>query len=531
MSIETAALAPSSASCLQPFHVPPALLDKLASGITLCDGSHEKIALQAPYTGAVLETIPAGRDADVELAVERARAAQPAWAALTFAQRAQIFLRFYDLLVERHAEGLDLIQMETGKARSHAYEEILDTAIVSRYYAMRAEKFLKPRRRKGAFPVLTRTWEFHSPVGVAGFIVPWNYPLNLAITDAVPALMAGNTAVLKPDRQTSFTALWAVSLLREAGLPADVFPVVTGEGAVIGPALADRVDFLMFTGSTRTGKFIAGRAAARLIGCSLELGGKNPMIVCADADLEAAVDGAIRGCFTAAGQLCISVERIYVQESLFDRFAGRFEERTRALKIGAALDYSMEMGSLTSAGQLAKVEEHVQDAVSKGAAVLAGGRPRPELGPFFYEPTILTNVREGMKVYGEETFGPVVSIYRFATEEEAVERANATSYGLNASVWTRNTSRGIELARKIRAGSVNVNEGYLAAWGSVDSPIGGMKESGLGRRHGAEGILKFTEAQTVSVQRVPIAPPRGVSWETFAKWLIRLLKLLRYTRI
>lgn len=518
--METASLAPSNANA--PQHVTPAMLSSLAAQISLAEGPHNEIAIRAPYTGTLLGTVPAGRGPDVGLAVLRARAAQPAWAARSFAERARIFLRFYDLLIERQDEALDLIQLETGKARCHAYEEILDTALVSRYYAMRAEKFLRPRRRKGAFPFITQTWEFHAPVGVAGFIVPWNYPLTLAVTDAVPALMAGNTAVLKPDRQTAFTALWAVKLLREAGLPTEVMPVVTGEGSVIGPALAERVDFLMFTGSTSTGKTVAGRAAARLIGCSLELGGKNPMIVCADADLEKAVDGAVRGCFAAAGQLCVSIERIYIQDSLFDRFSSRFAERTRALKIGAAFDYSVEMGSLTSPRQLEKVEEHVQDAVDLGAKVLAGGCRRPELGPLFYEPTILTNIKENMKVCGEETFGPVVSLYSFSTEEEAVERANATSYGLNASIWSRNYKHGIELARKIRAGSVNVNDAYIAAWGSVDSPIGGMKESGISRRHGAEGILKFTEPQTVSVQRVPVVPRPSFN---------RLLKLLRYTRI
>ncbi len=529
--METASLASSNANAFHTLHIAPALVAALASHITLCDGPHDQLAVHAPFTGEVLSTIPLAREADVALAVERARAAQPAWAALSFADRAKIFLRFYDLLVQRHAEALDLIQLETGKARCHAYEEILDTAIVSRYYALRAEKLLRPRRRKGAFPLLTQTWEFHPPVGVAGFIVPWNYPLTLAVTDAVPALMAGNTAVLKPDRQTSFTALWAVKLLREAGLPADVLPIVTGEGAVVGPALAARVDFLMFTGSTSTGKSVAGRAAARLIGCSLELGGKNPMVVCADSDVEKAVDGAVRGCFAAAGQLCVSIERIYIHESIFDRFAAGFAERARSLKMGAALDYSMDLGSLTSPRQLAKVEEHVQDAVEKGAKLLAGGRRRPELGPLFYEPTILTEVHENMRVYSEETFGPVVSLYRFASEEQAVERANATNYGLNASVWSRNTHHAIDLAGKIRAGSVNVNEGYIAAWGSVDSPIGGMKESGLSRRHGAEGILKFTEAQTIAVQRVPVVPLRGMSWNDFAKWLVRLLRLLRHTRI
>ena len=233
-----------------------------------------------------------------------------------------------------------------------------------------------------------------------------------------------------------------------------------------------------------------------------------------------------------AGQACISIERIYVHESLAERFLSLFVERVRRLKMGAALDYSMEIGSLASERQLATVEEHVRGALEKGATLLAGGRPRPDLGPLFFEPTVLTNVRPDMKVYAEETFGPVVSVYPFATEAEAIERANATRYGLNASVWTRNTGKGVRLARKIRAGSVKINEAYAATWGSVDSPSGGMKESGLRARHGAEGILKFTESQTVAVQRlIPIAPFHDMSAAFYARWMTRLMKILRRIRV
>jgi acyl-CoA reductase-like NAD-dependent aldehyde dehydrogenase len=277
---------------------------------------------------------------------------------------------------------------------------------------------------------------------------------------------------------------------------------------------------------------MAQQAAARLIGCSLELGGKNPMLVLADADLGAAVQGAVRGCFVGAGQVCISFERIYVHASLFERFVADFSARARRMKIGPALDYSMDMGSLTSERQLATVEAHVRDAVEKGAILAAGGVCRPEIGPLFYEPTILTGVRPGMKAYAEETFGPVVAVYPFTTEAQAIELANATRYGLNSSIWTRDTRKGAKLAREIRAGSVNINEAYAAAWGSVDSPVGGMKESGLRPRHGAEGILKFTEPQTVAVQRLlPIAPPFGMSAAVFAQWMTRLLLLMKRIRI
>jgi acyl-CoA reductase-like NAD-dependent aldehyde dehydrogenase len=504
-------------------------IQPLASQVALARGPHESIAVRAPFTGEVLGSIPAGQEVDVDWAVARARAAQPAWAGSRFAERSRIFLRFHDLLLKRQDEVLDLIQLESGKSRRNAIEEVLDTAVVCRYYALRAERCLRPKRRRGALPIFSRTWELRAPVGVVGLIVPWNYPLNLAITDAVPALLAGNGVVLKPDPQASFTALWAVALLREAGLPVGIFPVVTGDGALLGPALGERADFVMFTGSTRTGRLVAQQAARRLIACSLELGGKNPQIVLADADFEAAVESAMRGCFAGAGQVCVSIERLYVEEAIFDRFLNRFAERTRNLKLGAALDYSVDVGSLTSERQLAAVEAHVRDAVEKGATVIAGGRRRPDLGPLFYEPTILTGVREGMQVYAEETFGPVVSVYSFSTEGEVIERANASRYGLNASIWTRDTRRGIRLARKIQAGSVNVNEVYAATWGSVDAPLGGRKESGLGARHGREGILKFTESQTIAVQRIlPIGPARGVDPSVHARWMTRLVRLLRH---
>jgi succinate-semialdehyde dehydrogenase / glutarate-semialdehyde dehydrogenase len=508
-----------------------ALLADLAK-VAFAAAAPDKIEVHTPYGGGVLGKIPAACEADVESAVNRARAAQAAWADRTIGERVGIFLRFHDLLLDRQKEVLDIIQCETGKARRHAVEEVLDTAIVSRYYALHAAALLGPRRRKGALPLLTQTWELRVPVGVAGFIVPWNYPLNLAITDAAAALIAGNTAVVRPDPQTSFTALWAVRLLREAGLPADVFPVITGDGPMLGAALSRRADYVMFTGSSRTGRMVGQEAAARLKGFSLELGGKNPLLVLADADVEAAVEGAVNGCFVGAGQVCVSIERIYVHESLFARFVERFAKRTGELKIGAALDYSIDVGSLVSERQLRTVEDHVRDALDKGATLVAGGHRRPDLGPYFYEPTILTDVRPDMKVFRDETFGPVVSVYPFSSEQEAVELANASSYGLSASIWSRNTANAVRLARKIQAGSVNINEAYSAAWASVDSPIGGMKESGMRPRHGAEGILKFTESQTIAVQRLlPIGPRRGVDPAAHARVMTWLLKLVKRTRV
>jgi acyl-CoA reductase-like NAD-dependent aldehyde dehydrogenase len=506
------------------------LFETLVNSVAIGPQPHGRIEVRAPFTGAVIGAIPAARDEDVQRAIGLARAAQRRWAERPFADRAAIFLRFHDLLLTRQNEALDLIQMESGKARAHAFEEILDTAVVARYYARRAKKFLRPRRRKGALPLLTRTRELRVPLGVVGFITPWNFPLTLGITDAIAALLAGNAAIVKPDPQASFTALWAANLLRESGLPENVLSIVTGDGPVAGQALVDRADYITFTGSNRVGRTIAARAGARLVGCALELGGKNPLLVLRDADLEAAAEGAVRACFVGAGQVCISTERIYVDQSVFEPFLETLANRTRQLRLGAGFDYSMDVGSLTTAAQLQRVEEHVRDAIEKGARIVVGGRRRPDLGPLFFEPTILTGVREGMKVFAEETFGPVVSVYSVAGEEEAIEQANATNYGLSASIWTRNDRKGARIARAIRAGSVNVNESYAAAWGSVDSPIGGMKESGLHPRHGAEGMLKFTESQTIAVQRVmPIAPSHGMSQAFFARWMTRLLRILRWT--
>jgi succinate-semialdehyde dehydrogenase / glutarate-semialdehyde dehydrogenase len=506
----------------------PALLRRLRRHVVLAPGERQAIESVAPFTGEPLGWVPHGTADDMREAVRRARAAQAGWAKTSFAERRRIMVRFHDLVLERQDEGLDIVQLECGKARLHAFEELADTAVVARHYAFRAERYLRPRLRRGLFPGMTLAWEYKHPVGVVGYIVPWNYPLNLSITDALPALMAGNTVVLKPDHQTSFTALWAVDLLYQAGLPRDVLCTVTGFGPELGPPLIENVDFMMFTGSTRTGRTIATQAAERLIGYSLELGGKNPMVVLDDADLDQAAEGAARGCFVGAGQVCVSIERIYVHRSIFDGFVERFAERARSIRLGADLAYGPEMGSLASDRQLETVTEHVQDAVAKGATLVTGGRHRPDLGPYFYEPTVLTGVREGMKMYAEETFGPVVAVYPFDSVDAAIEMANDTLYGLNASVFTRNLRRGRQVATRIHAGSVNVNESYAATWGSVDAPVGGVKESGVGRRHGLEGILKYTESQTVAAQwGLAIAPPPFMGQEGFTRFISGFLKLAR----
>ncbi|MFB7481962.1 succinic semialdehyde dehydrogenase [Streptomyces anulatus] len=510
-----------------PASITPTLLRRLTARVSAAPDA-VRVTTSAPYTGVPLADLPVSTPDDVEAAFARARVAQRAWAATPLSERKRILLRYHDLVLARQEEALDLMQAENGKTRRDAFLEVVDIGIVSRYYARNAAKYLSPKRRRGAIPLLTHTTEVHHPKGVVTVISPWNYPLSMAASDTIAALTAGNAVVQKPDTQTALTALWSMDLMYEAGLPRDVWQMVIGRGSSIGTPLMDNADYMMFTGSTATGRQIAADAGRRLIGASLELGGKNPMIVLEDADIEKAAEGAVNACFPSAGQLCVSVERLYVAESIRDEFVAAFTARARKLTIGAAYDYSMDVGSLTTPAQLRTVTEHVDDAVAKGATVLAGGKARPDLGPLFYEPTILTDVTPDMTLYDHETFGPVVSIYTYRDVEEAVALANATSYGLNASVWSRSGARGRAVAARVHAGTVNVNEAFAAAWGSIDAPMGGMGDSGLGRRHGADGILKYTEPQTIAHQRLQgFYPPSRISPETWADVLTGALKVMK----
>ncbi|MFI7872314.1 succinic semialdehyde dehydrogenase [Streptomyces salinarius] len=502
-------------------------LEALTRRVQVADPTSTQDVTNA-MTGDVLGTVPHGTPEDVRAAAKRARGVQRTWAARPVRERAAVLRRFHDLVLARQDEVLDLIQLENGKARRHAFEEIMDVTLNARYCANTAHEYLRPKRRQGAQPGLTRVWELHHPKGLVGVISPWNYPLTLGISDALPAIVAGNAILTKPDAQTPFSALWAVDLLEEAGMPPGLVQVVTGSGAELGLPIIENCDFLMFTGSTAVGRTVAAQAGENLIDCSMELGGKNALLVLDDADVDQAVSGAVRACFSNTGQLCISMERIYVPSTLWDEFIRKFVVATEAMKLSAAIDYSGDMGSLVSQKQLDTVIRHVEDAKSKGATVLAGGRRRPDLGPFFFEPTILTGVDDTMEVYAHETFGPLVSVYRVAGEEEAIAKANDSEFGLNFSVWTSDERRGRRVAARLQAGTVNVNDAYAAAWGSVDAPMGGMKASGLGRRHGEHGILKYTESQTIAVERVvPVGAPDGVDPARYARVVSAGLKILK----
>ncbi|WPB88530.1 succinic semialdehyde dehydrogenase [Streptomyces malaysiensis] len=378
---------------------------------------------------------------------------------------------------------------------------MLEAATASLYAARQAPGVLRTRRRQGAFPGFTRALESYRPKGVVTVITPWNYPLALGL-DVIPALLAGNAIVHKPDTRTALSTLWPRAVLEELGLPEGLWQIVPGDPTVVGEALMEGADYISFTGSTRSGRLIAEQAARRLIGCSLELGGKNPMVVLDDADLDATVESAPRGCFGNSGQMCVGIERVYVHTDVHDRFLERFAARVSRMTLRPDFDFATDMGSLTAPHQLARVEEHVEAARAAGARVVAGGKARPELGPLFYEPTILAEVPEGTPVRREETFGPVVSVYRVGSDEEAIRAANDTPYGLNAAVYSRDAARARDVAARIQAGTVNINEGYAAAYASQGAAMGGMKSSGLGRRHGRGGLVKYTEPQTVASQRL-----------------------------
>jgi succinate-semialdehyde dehydrogenase/glutarate-semialdehyde dehydrogenase len=511
-------------------YLPREFAARLVEQLTV--GSHPQVVeVVAPLTGETIVDLPQSGPGDVRHAFEKARSAQAAWAARPVGERAAVLRRLHDLLLDNTEHLLSLLQVETGKTRLHAFEEIAVSASTARHYAHAARGYLRPRRRPGALPLLTKTVEYRQPKGVVGVITPWNYPLALAAMDILPALVAGNGVVHKPDNQTALSGVYLRQLAVQAGLPAELWQVVTGDGPVTGPAVVDHADYVAFTGSTRTGRQVAQQAAGRLIGCSLELGGKNAMIVFDDADLDKTVAGAIRACFTSAGQLCISIERMYVHHSLYDQFVERFVTEVKALKLGSTLDFAADVGSLTNTKQLETVTQQVEDARIKGAKVLAGGRRRPDVGPLFYEPTVLTDVAPGMTLHSEETFGPVVSLYRFENEAEVVKAANDTRFGLSASVWTRDSKRAREAALRLHTGMVNINEAYAAAFGSVGAATGGMGDSGLGRRSGADGVWRYTEVQTVARQTlIPIAPSLGLSPARYTKHLgtaLRLLKALR----
>jgi succinate-semialdehyde dehydrogenase / glutarate-semialdehyde dehydrogenase len=500
-------------------------LERLAG---LLSASGPAMPLRSPLTGELIGELPTSTEADITAAAERARAAQHGWAAWPIEERAALLLDFHDALLDRRDQFIDLIQTTGGKARLSATEEVLHLSLTARYYGRTARRYLHSERGRGLVPLLTRVDRHYVPKGLVGVIGPWNYPLTIPISDGLAALVAGNAVLVKPDQQTPLAVLAAVELLHSLGMPADLWSVVHGPGGEVGPQLIKVSNYVCFTGSTATGRKVAAQCAKQLIGCSLELGGKNPLLVLDDVDVDTAAEGAVRACFSNAGQLCVSAERLYVAAPVLEQFTDAFVARTKALRLGKGLDYSYDMAGLISTDQLERVSAHVEDATAKGATVLTGGRRRPDLGELFYEPTVLAGVTPEMDCYAEETFGPVVSIYPVSDDEEAVNRANDSAYGLNGSVWTSDPDRGRRVASRIRCGTVNVNEAFGATFGSLDAPMGGMKDSGLGRRQGQEGIRRFVEVQSVATQSgLPLAPSHGLDGRSFTSAMTGLFRVMK----
>jgi acyl-CoA reductase-like NAD-dependent aldehyde dehydrogenase len=507
--------------------LPPRLRPADVSGWTaqVAASGNRTARATAPFTGHLLPAVPQSSTADLAAAALRGRAAQPAWAARGAAERARIVLAYGELLLAEREKLIDLVQWETGKSRIHAGIEVIGLTSVAAHYGAEAPGYLKPTKVRSGVPGVVSARVTRQPKGLVGVIAPWNYPLFLAAGDVIPALLAGNAVLSKADSQAPLTLLAARSLAVQAGLPADVWQVVAGPGSELGQAFVEAVDHLAFTGSTATGRRLAAAAGERLISTSMELGGKNPMIVRADADLDAAATGAVQACFSNAGQVCIGIERIYVHADAYEDFLTKLVAAVGKVSLGASYGHDKEMGSLTSAEQLAVTQGHLDDAVRHGAVVATGGRARPDLGPFFFEPTVLTGVTPVMKVYAEETFGPIVSVYPVLDDEDAITRANDTEYGLSASVWSRDLARAEAMATRIQAGSVNINDGYISAISSLAAPMGGMKASGVGRRHASEGILRFTEAQTTTTQKVSTSYPATTKLYLGAARLVVLAQL------
>jgi succinate-semialdehyde dehydrogenase/glutarate-semialdehyde dehydrogenase len=484
------------------------------------------LEVRNPATGETAGEVRLAAAGDVALAVERARRAQPAWEARGFGARARVIGRFVGLLRARQPRILDTLQNESGKVRRDALSEVLTVVRTAQYYAAHGASFLAGARGGGALPGLAaRT--VHKPHGAVGFVTPWNYPLLLSVGDAIPALLAGNTVVIKPSELTPLSAELAVELLREAGLPEDAAHLVHGDGEV-GAELVRRADCISFTGSNAVGRKVAAVAGERLVPCSLELGGKNPMIVLAGAPIAEAAAGFVAGAFFNSGQTCIAVERAFVERPVYDEFVERAVELARGLRLGWSTDWDLDMGCLISARHAEKVMGHIDDARERGAEVLTGGRRRSDLGPAFVEPTLLANVDRSARAYAEETFGPVVSVYPVDDAEEAVARANDTPYGLNASVWGGDGSTALGIARRLETGSAVVNAS-LMIYHCFGVPMGGVKQSGLGRRHGAIGIQRFTQ-----VQSLVSSPATGGGYDAIltavespraAAWLTRLFHL------
>lgn len=464
-----------------------------------------KVASTNPATGETLREFEAATDAEVRAVVAWARAAQPAWNEIDVRGRVGFLREFQRLLHQQKLEVATMITREAGKPVVEALlTEVLVALDATRFCIENAFAFLRERPvPHGNLAMKTKVGRvLREPYGVIGIISPWNYPFSIPATESLSALVAGNAVVLKPSELTSLTALTLAALLHEAGVPKDVFQVIVGDGSTGSALLNAEIDKLVFTGSVATGKHIAQAAAARLLPVVLELGGKDPMLVLDDADVDVASSGAVWGAFVNTGQACLSVERCYVHRRLYDPFLDACVRKTKLLRMGNGIDPQTDIGPLIRELQVRNVEAQVEDARQLGARVLIGGSRLTQLGPNFYAPTVLAGVSHAMRIMREETFGPVLPVMPFDTDDEAIRLANDSDFGLAASVWTRNRARGESLARRIHAGTVMVNDA-VACFGISEAPHGGIKASGLGRTHGIFGLEEMVRIKHVDSDRLP----------------------------